>query len=52
MSFLQGVDYLGFHKIPETDPAILWATNNLRITATQTAVHFVIFVHMTCKSEI
>lgn len=51
MSFLQGVDYLGFHQIPETDSAILWATNNLSIAATQTAVYFVLFVHMTCKSE-
>lgn len=52
MSFLQGVDYLGFHQIPETYSAILWATNNLSIAATQTAVYFVVFVHMTCKSEI
>ena len=51
MSFIQGVYYLGFNQIPKTNPAILWATNNLCITATQAAVHFIVFVYMTCKPE-
>lgn len=47
MSFLQGMYYLCFNQIPETNPSIFRATDHLSVTATQTAIHFVVFVDMT-----
>ena len=50
MSFIQGVYDLGISKISKTNPAILWATNNL-YTTTQEAVYLIFIVYMACKPE-